>query len=265
MGIHDLLDQARHEIDLPQIRGESCVHSLNLSSLLQLQRQDVRLLLFSRGDCGVCEGARTSLSFDGLIENFQHLVEQHQLPRLQVASYTPRGWARRRESLESEAPGKQLSRRGFLRGLAGHSLEATLNTRQHEIESGPCLADVVSPGISSGLFPHVPRIEASRCSGCDACVRVCPHQAIHLHDQPLAYHVEARRCSGCKLCGDVCESNAVAVHAWTHAEGQVVKLSEARCTACGAPFHVPGSNHGAAGRCRICAANPHTRNLYQVL
>lgn len=244
-----------------------CLHALDLASLLQMQQQDVRMLLFTRGECADCERSRSSLSFDTLIENFQRLSEQHKLPKLLVADYKPRGWAQRREHLNKQAPpGRRLSRRGFFRGVTG----STLNTVLPEQEGGTSsqnstVMDMLPSGVLRGLFPHVPEIDPSSCSGCDACTRVCPHQAIRLEPDPLAYHVDARRCSGCNMCIDICEQQAVSVRQWATATGQVVTLSEANCRACGAPFHLPSSEQEQPGLCRICAANRHDRNLYQVL
>jgi dihydroorotate dehydrogenase subfamily 1 len=47
----------------------------------------------------------------------------------------------------------------------------------------------------------VPQVDAERCQPCGACQRICPVDAIQVHDVAL---VDAATCTGCGICVDVC-------------------------------------------------------------
>lgn len=245
-----------------------CIHSLDLSALLDVQRQGARILMYARGDCGACDRAQTARSFEKLVANFTRFASGHQLPQLRVRKYTAQEWKERRKHLTHEAQGKGYSRRGFLRGFLGKAVEHGLNQRGSSPVSRQQATTVAStlPETSvQGWFPHVPRIDPNACSGCDACVKVCPHAAIRLGSDPFHYAVDARCCSGCGMCVDVCDANAVSVQEWSQAEGQIVALQKSRCTACGVPFHRPKLDKSDKALCRICAQQGHHKKLFQVL
>ena len=60
--------------------------------------------------------------------------------------------------------------------------------------------------------------DGSRCTGCGACARACPIEAIRMSEPPQAGEVRARRpsvdssfCIGCGVCGLACRTRAVAL------------------------------------------------------
>jgi ferredoxin len=117
-----------------------------------------------------------------------------------------------------------------------------------------------------GLFRHVPRIDEARCSGCDACVRVCAHGALVLDpgNGAPAYRVDPARCTGCHLCADECAERAVTVVEMATCDRREIRLDERRCTRCGAPFHLPAAQTADFGLCPICRKTDHHRKLFQV-
>ena len=57
--------------------------------------------------------------------------------------------------------------------------------------------------------PH-PEIDLSRCTGCGACVQVCPEHAIgKIGSLPRIEKPEL--CTLCALCEEVCPTNAISV------------------------------------------------------
>ena len=244
-----------------------CLNALDLPLLMEVSRQGIGILLYSRGDCSACDRARNGLSFDELAFNFQQLAESHGFAGLTMQAYSPLEWVRRREVLDDEPVGTEYSRRGFLRGLLGRTVEQGLQRFAGEVgEEFPLsLDDLLPAGAADGVYPNVPEIDPSHCSGCDACVKVCPRQAIVQQSDPPQYRVQARRCSGCKLCVDVCRDDAMVLKKWVYTAGQTVELHPAVCTACGAPFHRVTDLPGAREICQVCAAHGHHNRLYQVL
>jgi len=58
------------------------------------------------------------------------------------------------------------------------------------------------------------RVDAESCTGCAACTKVCPYQAIFLDENKKAVVVEAA-CSGCGTCGAECQFGAITMRHFT--------------------------------------------------
>ncbi|NPV78304.1 MAG: 4Fe-4S binding protein [Anaerolineae bacterium] len=54
----------------------------------------------------------------------------------------------------------------------------------------------------------VPQIDATRCDGCNLCVRVCPNQALRL-EHGVAVVVFPDRCNYSGLCEQTCPTDAI--------------------------------------------------------
>lgn len=245
-----------------------CLHALALSELLAVYARGVRVLLLTRGNCTDCDRNTASLSFDLLLQNFRRLLGSHGLPAFSVREYRPYEWQARNQLLELESHGQSLSRRGFMRGVAGELVGQGVRAVSGgaELRKDVDLSDVLPEGSNEGIFPHVPRIDPQECLGCDACVNLCPQGAITLENQPLRYTLDPRHCNGCGLCVDVCEVRAASLTDWVHANGQTIELHQDRCEACGVPFYYPKAQDAERRLCRICADRGRNKwNLFQVL
>jgi len=245
-----------------------CLHALALPEFLKVYARGVRVLLVTRGNCTDCDRSTASQSFDLLLENYRRLLGSHGLPALSVREYRPYEWQARNQLLALESQGQSVSRRGFLRGVAGEVIGQGMEAVPGGTELKKCieLSDVLPEGSTEGIFPHVPRIDPRECLGCDACVNLCPQGAIVMQDQPLRYTVDPRHCNGCGLCVDVCDARAVSVTDWVHASGQTIELRKDRCQACGVPFYYPKAQEAERSLCRICTDSGRRKwNLFQVL
>lgn len=112
-------------------------------------------------------------------------------------------------------------------------------------------------GAGQAIPQHYLRqINGIRCTGCDVCTRVCPQQALRLHqqDQRTFYVVEPGLCDGCGVCVELCEAGAIDMaEKRISARPQLVELFSRRCRGCHVSFHLPRKPGEADSLCRICA------------
>lgn len=228
----------------------ACLHAIGTRDLDQLAQDGVSRLSATSGDCANCDRARPT----GLAEAAaRHAAIRSSrgepfvaLAMLDAATFV-RTLARAKEDLEQIDRGR---RRLFGRVLA--------------------LANGQAPPASTARKPLAywsPKIDAKACNGCDACIRICPDQALHFDQSDVAaYRLSPDSCSGCGLCVDVCDQHAITVMPDAPSEEIVLELDSRRCKSCGASYHRPASQTGDTGAfCRICAHKNHHRSLFQVL
>ncbi len=178
-------------------------------------------------------------------------------------------------------------RGGFLGALSGLPSE---DGADPAFDTRPALTRIQSvegEGEDEGaLFAIVPRIDPARCSGCDACVRICPPEALTLIEAASeaspeappeappgtspdisAYHVHPESCDACGLCESVCEDAAIRLETMARAPDDI-PLKAWSCRACGVAVHAPeaaAESRAQDGLCRICARTGHHKNLFVVL
>lgn len=247
-----------------------CIHSLGLQDILRLIQKGVRQLVVATADCAECprgQGTRLSSRLASINKNLQKSGNAG----IELIYEPLVSWERLQNDTIVSPAGPQLSRRGFLRSFANTGLQQGIKlARLSSDEQTPFAAPgQLLPGASSEtLWPYLPSIDIARCNGCDACAKLCPHQAIILHETEdyNGYVLDAKNCTGCRICIDVCDQEAVSLQCWEAQEQWEVTLKCGRCSACGALFHTPAEQQ-LSGRvlCRICSNNNHHKNLFQVL
>ena len=248
----------------------ACIHSLGLQNILHLYKYGIRRLVAATGECSDCprgKGALLDQSLAALNTSLQHSGN----PLFMLERKTPEEWSHFRSQATNMPSGPVLSRRRFLRRLvetdsaSPHDLQPLAGReRESFLPPGQLLPDVADDSI----LPYVPDIDPQRCSGCDACIRICPHQALSLELDNLipAYRLNAIKCTGCGMCVDICDQAAVSIRRWTTQERKAVMLKEMRCSACGVAFHMPATEGGNSNsHCRICMETRHQQHLFQVL
>jgi ferredoxin len=68
-------------------------------------------------------------------------------------------------------------------------------------------------------------IDSARCTGCGACVEMCPTGAIHLVEGATGRHAEIDQadCSGCRACLAACPEGAIVSQVEPALEGELVQ------------------------------------------
>lgn len=244
-----------------------CLHAIGMSDLLQLRRNGASFLVTSCGDCANCSRGSATRLEQRLDEVNRMLLSRGQAP-LEHRNLTAAAWLKALSRVAELAAARTLDRRSFFRNAVKHPKErldaAIRDMTDPFVPPGMSL----EPGSGDALLPFVPSIDPKRCNGCDACVRLCPQQAILFDGGERAFAaflIRAERCSGCGICVDVCEQNAVAIKRLSPEVASRVPLQSERCRVCGAEFHVPAAGANGESLCWVCRRTNHHRNLYQVL
>jgi len=97
-------------------------------------------------------------------------------------------------------------------------------------------------------FRGVPEVDNEKCTGCGACVEVCPAKAIEIVDRGDERMVkfDHTKCIFCGFCEEVCPDDAIEMatryNIATKNKGEAIseaRLRLAKCTSCGALFVSP--------------------------
>lgn len=237
----------------PAAAGRSaaiCVHALSLADLAALLGAGVERLALATGDCESCN-IRPLTLIDDAAARLATLCGARGLMTLAVGAAVEADLALLPPREDSPDP----ARRALFAPLIDEAAPPPNPAR--------VLVALQRAGAGAETpFAFSPRIDPATCTGCDACLRICPADALCLAAGP-AYHADPARCTGCGLCMDVCEVDAITVTPMAPAAADVA-LSEFRCRHCQVDTHVPGPAP-ADSLCRICRQTGHFKKLFQVL
>ena len=247
-----------------------CIHALNARDLLLLYRNGVRELFVCIADCDHCPRGGGQRLHQLLVE-VNAMIKSRKLQPICFSEIDSDTWARTEPATQVTNP--KINRRGFFRKIVGLTNIEFANRREakdDDVVNKQTPLSLMLPGHSqSDIAARIPVIDSHLCTGCDACVRLCPHNAITFEeagDGP-EYRIHALNCSGCGICVDVCHRHAVSVHQWSRQNQENIPLTASRCRACGSPFHEPSvyRNHRFVDICPTCRQSNHTKSLFQVL
>lgn len=241
-----------------------CLHRLGLAALLDLYRQGVRTLLLCRGDCPNCPrgGGRP---LEQALNAVNALLADRALAPLTTSNLAQAEWTRQRNAARAAHRPTGMGRRAFFSGLVGAVTDPVTALADHP---NPGWSAFIPPGRmiprpeGSRLALFAPRIDPHRCTGCDACARICPHLALTV--TPDAYRLDPDGCTGCGSCTDLCAASAVRIHPLDPDPQTHLPLYGASCRACGLPFHRPSKSQDAKPLCPICERHNHNQHLFLV-
>lgn len=234
-----------------------CLHSYGLSEMAGWLLEGIREIACASGDCSTCPEMPDDISLPDTATRLEALAMARNLPVLHLVEARPahlRLWSRQ----ASDAPAPQ--RRALLRALS-----APLRPEE-EADPEPALARLQAH--EGSLFAFAPEIDPQYCTGCDACIRICPDGALtRIKDNSgdQYYHTNPVNCSGCRICEDVCSDDAIRVEAMSTVCADL-PLTAMRCRACGVEMHLPAAAAvRGGGLCPVCTRTGHHKKLFQVL
>lgn len=238
-----------------------CLHSIGLVELMRSWQRGQRAWLVMRGDCDHCERGQAE-RLDARIASLNAaLVERRQAPIL-LRDLSASAWAR---LLDAPQAHSVEARRGFFGALGKRPVNALIKDSIVAPDDKPQAPGEWMPMPREGVLPWQVRLDATRCTGCHACARVCPQGAIAQDEgEAPAYRLLHQFCTGCGLCSDVCESSAVSPQPWSKAQADDVALQTHRCTACGVDFEMPVAR-GSVPLCWVCTRARPVRYKRQVM
>ncbi len=251
----------------------SCINVLGLRQLLLLYNSGIKHLLIAQAECTDCQYHQP----DNLYQRLQQLnrfLRERNKPDMKVLYRSAGKWEKIYNTDEVISRGTQLSRRQFLHGDSqtirqNLMIMDPLNLAESQtVAPGELLPTITKQKVH---WPWLPELDATLCNGCDACFNLCPTQALqpsrNEENLMVEYRINPRSCNGCGICTSVCESEAITVQSNTLSSAHSIDLDQQICTACGNNFHLPRRTRLESGKklCRICAANNHNTNLFQVM
>ncbi|WP_419600334.1 4Fe-4S binding protein [Thiolapillus sp.] len=187
-----------------------CVHALGTRQLMVMHTAGITDLLIAQGDCSSCPMiCDRSILLQERIEHLNRLLSERHLAPMKLLSYSNAVWRKIYKQEEIISRGTLLKRRDFLGGSASRKLKQQMvilnplnRSECQTIPPGALLPDAISENGRS--WPWAPRFESTQCNGCDACIRLCPTDALQLSnsDGKAAYLIEEKYCTGCNICAD---------------------------------------------------------------
>lgn len=247
-----------------------CLHAIGAAGLLALYNDGCRHFFALTGDCRGCS-RHHALDIETTLRRLNRMLRSRGLAPLQYKATSEQVWHRIRFKSTDSAAARKMDRRRFLRAALAEAIETRLQAEDRPRRLPDSVAMLPADSLGNSpvgvIWPHVPTIDPGRCSGCNACIKACPHLALEIVDNEadLHYAIDPGRCSGCRICSDICPESAVEVHDWTTSEQRSVALVRSRCRRCGIPLNKPDAPGQTHGICTICATHDHHRHLYQVL
>jgi len=255
-----------------------CIHALGLRQLLLLYNAGIKHLLVETAECGkCCRNLQPDIHPDihHRLAQLNSLLRERNKPAMKIFQRSSKLWKTIFNSDDVSNQGPQVPRRNFLRGAIQLqqiqqllSVTTPLNDPKYlTIPAGQLLPIVENTEFH---WPYSPQLNENRCNGCDACIKLCPTDALQLiqdeNTSTTGYKLDPASCTGCGICTTVCELQAISVNSQSLSTARIISLSEKQCTACGNNFHVPqNSTQSKISLCRICQQHNHNRNLFQVL
>jgi Pyruvate/2-oxoacid:ferredoxin oxidoreductase delta subunit len=249
-----------------------CLHALTADFLTEQYQAGFQQILSCRNDCASCPRYAKRDAFREQLARINQLLQARQAPIIKHAQVNVAQWLQALQTPLITTP-VSVSRRSFFRKAALSAIETGLEQLDSPTASTPSpiawSKRLPKPTQTPSLYAYVPSLDTNHCNACDACIRLCPHQALQLEKnldkQVTAYVIEPDHCTGCGICVDVCDQQAINVQPMQLSEPKQLALNHKRCKACGTNFHYLSKTATSPTYCAICSQINHHKHLFQVL
>lgn len=245
-----------------------CLHATGAGELLNQYGRGVTVWIASAADCDACPRGRVQ-RFPESVRQANALLHSRGLHPITLVLLEFRPWLEAVGQSTAYQGQPVWTRRNFFRSALAAlntALDPATLASDEQANFTPPAAWLPDTGPDA-LFLHSPVIDPLRCNGCDACVRLCCHQAITLDtsgNEPC-YRIDARHCTGCGICRDVCDQDAIRLNVLSPLSQTTLPLVQGHCPACDIRYHLPAGRLSPDRLCPICARTRHGHQLYQVL
>ncbi|MEZ5538320.1 MAG: 4Fe-4S binding protein [Thiolinea sp.] len=302
-----------------------CLHAISQHTLLDYYQAGYRQIISACGDCNTCPRHNRQTSHDHhdpfrlRLKELNRLLASRTAATIRHARVSGDKWTGylHNKAHHKAEPGSNTirQRRHFLGNAAIRIVEYGLGEHAQQKPHGSWAKKLPTPvhadnnrksgktSSAAALYPYVPEFDITGCNGCDACIRLCPHQAITLSytgsearidsridsriDTPIntatntpdpepghnhnsaepAYQITAKNCTGCLLCVEACDRQptAIRIKRLSALTDSRIALLEANCSRCGNPFHYPATDTGHRHTlCPVCTTTRYRQRLFQV-
>jgi heterodisulfide reductase subunit A len=102
----------------------------------------------------------------------------------------------------------------FVAGLAHYPKPLDESIAQAKAAAARAAVVLAQESIRAGGV--VAEVDAAACSGCQACVGVCPFGAITFNEDEAVAEVNQALCKGCGTCAATCPSECITLFGFTH-------------------------------------------------
>lgn len=263
------------ELSAVKIKTEvlPCIHILGLRQLLLLYNSGISLLLISTAECSDCPRNPSTTIQQRLKQLNKLLLERNKTP-MRILQRSSKVWEKIYKTDEIICRGINLSRRDFLRAEGQQYrrqmlIQDPLNLPECQtVPPGQLLPKIEKNDLH---WPWAPILDETKCTGCDACMNLCPTDALQYQpgddNSAPEYQLNPVDCNGCGICENVCDVKAIAIQSFSRSPSPVIELTEKQCSGCGNTYHMPqhSSIQSEEALCRICQQHNHNSNLFQVM
>jgi NAD-dependent dihydropyrimidine dehydrogenase PreA subunit len=235
----------------------SCLHTIGLETLAELYRRSVRELVVATASCATCpSGAPQRLA--ARVASFNSLLSPQSMDQVQLVELQPVEWRRRRDEAVHAA-------KKAMRSAMGHSAASARRALLVTASAAPEVAE--ASGDPEAPTPAAPRINAQLCTGCLACVTVCPNDVFALTTRPGGRRellvADGRRCTGCSMCSDACSAKSITIVRGEAQNSTGVALGYAVCKGCGGQFRLPVARADGRALCPHCSGGGERRDVIE--